>query len=59
MTRWVKEPAPGHVRGKGEWAELEQFCAGHSAVEATWRCLRATRYLPTREQPERPEASES
>lgn len=48
--KWIKIPAPGQFRGKGEWRKIESA----DCSQEDWEHTRKTDYLPTAEQDEKP-----
>ncbi len=59
MKRYVKVPAPGQLRGEGEWNELESLYPvsvfpevelREKLIEDDWSYLVETGYLPTKEE---------
>lgn len=51
MTRWVKDPGPGQMRGEGDWIRFE-------GTDEDWKWLRDSKFLPTREQGDQPKPEE-
>lgn len=51
MKKWIKVPGPGDFRGEGVWKTIEEArCSPDD-----WEYNRATGWLPTAEQKEKPE----
>ena len=57
--RWLKVPAPGQLRGEGEWINFDERMtkdgASEKEREVSWAFYRDSKYLPTKIQDEKPE----
>lgn len=52
MTKWIKWPGPGQIRGEGKWYKIEELVM----TDLDWEWYHIHEYVPTYEGDEPPAA---